>query len=179
MYTFFKLKTAKIASELSRRQPDVGKAGQQKGTNILTLINFLRLICDYGEHLLPSSALEVWKTRSGGLTDWQMMRVFKARCDICGVYVDEVDAPASIDLEYQCQHSICPECAVRGQKDKVYDDLSCPKCIKDTASEEDSTISKNRRTFIRPSAKVEKLIQNLRQEQLSKSEGDQNVPGKR
>lgn len=178
MYTFFKLKTAQIISELSQRQISSGKTEQHKGTNVLTLINLLRLICDHGEHLLPSSAVEVWKSRSNSLNNWQMMQVFRARCDICGLYVDEVNAPASMDLEYQCEHLICPQCAIRGQKDKAYAGLSCPKCINDFTSEAD-TIPPNPRAFIQPSAKVEKLIQNLRQEQLSELEGDLNLPRKR
>lgn len=108
-----------------------------------------------------------------------MMHVYKARCDICGAYVDEFDAPASIDLEYQCQHSICPDCAVRGQKNQTYDGLSCPKCIQEIASDGDSKISQNPLIFIRPSAKVEKLIQNLRQEQTSGTGRDQDLPKKR
>ena len=179
LYTFFKLKTAKIASELSRRHPSAGRADQQKDTNILNLINFLRLICDHGEYLLPSSALEAWKTRKNGSIDWQMMCAFKARCDVCGVYVDELDAPASIDLEYQCQHSICQSCAIRSQKDNADDGPTCPKCINHIFSEGDSPLSQVPRKFIRPSAKVEKLIQNLREEQFSGIEGDRNTPRKR
>lgn len=179
LYTFFKLKTAKIASEPSRRQPGADKAGQQKDTNILKLINSLRLICDHGEHLLPSSDLEAWKTRSSGSIDWQMMRSFKARCDVCGVYVDEPDSPVSIDLEYQCQHSICPVCTIRSQKDKADDGPTFPKCIEQIVSDGDNPISQVSQTYIRPSAKVEKLIHNLRQEQSSGSEGDQNIPRKR
>lgn len=178
LYNFFKLKTAEIVSELSRHQLGAGKARQHEGTNILTLINFLRRICDHGEHLLSSPALEVWKTRSSSLTNRQMMRVFSVKCDICGVYVDDVDAPSSTDLEYQCQHSICPKCAFRGQKEKASDGLSCPKCISDTISEGD-TIHPSLQTSIQPSAKVEKLIQNLQREQSSAIEGDQNLPRKR
>lgn len=180
LYSFFKIKTAEIVSELSQRQFGAGKAHQQKGINVLTLINFLRLICDHGEHLLPSSALEVWKTRSSGFTDQQMMRAFTARCDICGIHIDEFDLLALLDLDYQCQHSICSICAVQGQKDKACKGASCPKCMTEIASEEDRTISQIPRKFIRPSAKVEKLIHNLRQESGLESEGDQNlVPRKR
>ena len=178
MYNFFKLKTAEIVSELSQHQLGAGKASQHKGTNILTVINFLRRICDHGEHLLSPSALGVWKARSSSWTNWQMMRVFRAKCDMCGVYVDEVDAPALIEVEYQCQHSICPKCAVRGQKEKAYDDVSCPKCIIDITSEGD-TMQPSSRKSIRPSAKVELLIQNLRREQFSGVQGDQNLPRKR
>lgn len=179
LYTFFKQKTAKIASELSRRHHGAREAGQEKDTNILTLINFLRLICDYGEHLLPSSALEAWKTREIGLIDWQMMQAPKPRCDICGDYVYNFDAPASVDLEYQCQHSICPKCAIRSQNDEENNGPACPKCIKQTVNKGNSMDSQIPQTFIRPSAKVEKLIQNLCQEQFSGNGVDQNLPRKR
>jgi SNF2 family DNA or RNA helicase len=179
LYTFFKLKTAKIASELSRRHPSTAKVDQQKGTNILTLINFLRLICDHGEHLLPPSALEAWKNRNSGSIDWQMMRVCRARCDLCGVYVDEFEAPALIDFEFQCQHSICSECAIRSLEHGADDVPACPKCIKRTVSEGDCTISQLPRTSVRPSAKVDALIRNLYQEQFSEREDDQNLPRKR
>lgn len=178
LYNFFKLKTAEIVSQLSQHELGSGKAGQHKGTNIITLINFLRRICDHGEHLLPLSARGIWKNRSSSWTNWQVMRVFRAKCDICGVDVDDVDAPASIDVEYQCQHSICSKCAFRGQQEKTSDSLSCPKCNDGIASEGD-TILHSSRDFIRPSAKVEKLIQNLRQEQFSELQGDQSLPRKR
>ena len=180
LYTFFQLKTAEVVSEFSRCQHDAGKAGRRNEINTLTLINFLRLICDHGEHLLPSSALEAWKTRKSGLIDWQMMRTVKARCDICGVYIDEVYAPVSIDYEYQCQHSICPACAsASSQMDKADDSPTCPKCLSQIVSGADRLISQAPRSFIRPSAKVEKLIHNLRQEQVLGSVGDQKLPRKR
>ena len=178
LYHFFKLKTAEIVSQLSQHQLGSGKAGQHKSTNIITPINFLRRICDHGEHLLPSSALEIWKNRSSSWTNWQMTSVFRAECDICGVDVDEVDAQASIDVDYQCLHSICSKCAFRGQKETTSDSLSCPKCNDGIASKGD-TAPHISREFIRPSAKVEKLIQNLRQEQFSELQGDQSLPRKR
>lgn len=179
LYNFFKTKTAKIASELSRRHSGAGEVGQQKDINIITLINFLRLICDYGEHLLPSSALEAWKTRSSVSIDWQMMRVVKARCEICGVYVNEIDASSSRDLESQCQQSICVDCVIRNQRDEADDGSTSSKCILQIDSRGDSTKPPVPWTFIRPSAKVEKLIQNLRQEQSSGSEVERNIPTKR
>ncbi len=176
LYNFFKTKTAQTASELLRCYSGADKPGQHKDINILTLINFLRLICDHGEHLLPSSALEAWKTRSNGSIDWRMM---KAKCDLCGVFVNEFDAPALIDVESQCQHSICVNCVLRSQKDKGNDGPTCPKCIIQIVGDEDSTISNKPRTIIRPSAKIKKLIENLRQEQSSGSETDRNPPTKR
>ena len=179
LYEFFKLKTAKIASQLSRRHPGTSKIDQRKGTNILTLINFLRLICDYGEHLLPTSALEAWKSRDSGSVDWQMLRVCRARCDKCGGFIDEIEEPTPMDSELQCQHSICSECAIRSPEHGAGDGPACPKCIKQTVSEGDSTICQVPRKSVRPSAKVDVLIRNLRQEQLSESEGDQTLPKKR
>ncbi|KAF7508204.1 hypothetical protein GJ744_009501 [Endocarpon pusillum] len=178
LYEFFKMKTAKIASQLSRRHPGAPKVDHRKDTNILTLIGFLRRICDHGEHLLPTSALEAWKSRDNGSVDWQMMGVGRARCDKCGGFLDEIEAPASIDFELQCQHSICPGCAIRSQERGADDGPACPKCIKQIVSEGDSTVSQVPGTFIRPSAKVNVLMRNLRQEQFSETEGDQNLPRK-
>lgn len=179
LYEFFKLKTAELASEHLRCHPGTSKVGQRKSTNILTLINFLRLICDHGEHLLPQSALEAWKSRDSGSVDWQMMRVCKARCDKCEVNLDETEAPASIDFELQCQHLICPECAFRGQEHGADDGPACPKCVEQNVSKGDSTISQLPRTSVRPSAKVDALIRNLRQEQFSESGDGQDLSRKR
>lgn len=179
LYDFFKMKTAKIASQLSRRHLGAPKVDHRKDTNILTLIGFLRRICDHGEHLLPTSALEAWKRRDNGSVDWQMMRVCRARCDKCGGCLDEIEASASRDFELQCQHSICPECAIRSQECGADDGPACPKCIEQIVSEGDSTVSQVPGTFVRPSAKVDVLMRNLRQEQFSGNEGDQNLPRKR
>ena len=167
LYKFFELRIAQVISELSRRQPKAGKTGQRNENSTLAVINFLRLICDHGEHLLPSSALEAWKTGKGELIDWQMMRTIEARCDICRVYVNEHKASVSMNLKYQCQHSICLACVTSSQKDKEDEGSTCPKCSKQTVSETESLFSPFPRPFIRPSAKVEKLIHNLRQEQDS------------
>lgn len=179
LYTFFKLKTAKIASKLSRRYHGAGKADQRKDANILTLINFLRAICDHGEHLLPPSALKAWKSRKDGSIDWQMMSLCRARCDGCGIFIKEVDAGELVDLEYQCQHSICAECAIRSQEQEAGNDLACLEYRGIVTNEEDCTIPQLTQAFVRPSAKVEALIQNLCQERFGQGKDDQNLPRKR
>ena len=61
----------------------------------------------------------------------------------------------------------------------VEDDSAYAKRSEQIASVVSSTNSKGSQSFIRPSAKVEKLIQNLRQEQVSGSEEDRNSTKKR
>ena len=203
LYTFFKARAAKLAAELSRqsRKPSCRETdgeerpSQRNDANILTLINFLRLICDHGEQLLPSSALEAWKSRDTGSIDWQMMQTCaRTRCDLCGVYFHPTQMTTSlIDTSLQCQHSICSECIVTKGKDEIdmpKDSQSqCPKCV-DKNNSIDHVIKGGsdilpfrtlRYSDIRPSAKVKALINNLRKEQQAETSEamEQNVPQKR
>ncbi|OJJ95992.1 hypothetical protein ASPACDRAFT_81685 [Aspergillus aculeatus ATCC 16872] len=61
IYDYFKARASKTAAELSGEPQDSGK--QASADTTLALINMLRLICDYGERLLPKSALELWRNR--------------------------------------------------------------------------------------------------------------------
>ncbi|SPO06912.1 uncharacterized protein DNG_09606 [Cephalotrichum gorgonifer] len=66
LYTFFKRKAASVASGFGKQR--AGNTGKDKGgENILSLLNFLRQICDYGERMLPVKALESW--REGGMNE--------------------------------------------------------------------------------------------------------------
>ncbi|RAK81215.1 DEAD/DEAH box helicase [Aspergillus fijiensis CBS 313.89] len=61
IYDYFKAKASKTAAKLSGEAQDPGK--QAGADTTLALINILRLICDYGERLLPKPALELWRNR--------------------------------------------------------------------------------------------------------------------
>ncbi|RAH81607.1 hypothetical protein BO86DRAFT_313518 [Aspergillus japonicus CBS 114.51] len=67
VYDYFKAKASKKAAELSGEAQDPGKQAGVDTT--LALINILRLICDYGERLLPKSALELWRNRDRHVDD--------------------------------------------------------------------------------------------------------------
>ncbi|RAH68766.1 DEAD/DEAH box helicase [Aspergillus aculeatinus CBS 121060] len=67
VYDYFKAKASKTAAKLSGEAQDPGK--QAGADTTLALINILRLICDYGERLLPKSALELWRNRDRHVDD--------------------------------------------------------------------------------------------------------------
>lgn len=62
LYEFFKAQASKTADQLSGSGQVVSTA-PDKNKNTLALINLLRLICNHGEHLLPTSAANAWRTR--------------------------------------------------------------------------------------------------------------------
>ncbi|PWY96737.1 hypothetical protein BO94DRAFT_580569 [Aspergillus sclerotioniger CBS 115572] len=63
LYEFFKVKAAKTASQFSRSRKNPFKSLDSKAENNLVFINFLRLICNHGEHLLPASVVNAWRNR--------------------------------------------------------------------------------------------------------------------
>lgn len=70
LYSFFEKEAANIASG-SYRYNGHPNPNDRQNNNILKLINFLRLICDHGEELLPQSAREIWSTDGDKVIDWQ------------------------------------------------------------------------------------------------------------
>ena len=67
LYSFFRDRTAKTAAGLAGRS--LSKANEGKSANVLTLINFLRLICNSGEDLLPQAALDAWRAKDSTSVD--------------------------------------------------------------------------------------------------------------
>ncbi|CAI4219843.1 unnamed protein product [Parascedosporium putredinis] len=85
LYNFFRDRAAKLAAGLS----DEGEMRQRKrssdgsrGGNIVTLINFLRRICDHGEEMLPDPALQSWKEKNDNV-DWDMLTRFDDGSEAC------------------------------------------------------------------------------------------------
>ena len=179
LYTFFKGKTAKIAAGLLPRSTSTSKFDQLKENNILSLINFLRLICNHGEQLLPQSALKAWKARDGTSIDWQMMQNCRRRCDICGADIEGTDFPASNIPELRCQHSICATCAFQFEGNTAGEERKCQKCVAASGAGTYPDISSSATTFTRPSAKVEALLRNLYSEQILGKHWNQARPVKR
>ncbi|RYP62494.1 hypothetical protein DL769_007273 [Monosporascus sp. CRB-8-3] len=130
IYTFFKRKTASVASGLGKRltKGAKGSAGKFKGDeNILSLINFLRLICNYGERMLPAKALEGWKQRDLSSLDWQAMEAMRRQCSRCGERVRDA-ADGNI---LPCGHHVCKRCQLyaeevdEGEADEALACLAC------------------------------------------------------
>jgi len=166
LYNFFKEKTAKVAAGLLSSSRGTHKYEQLKENNILSLINFLRLICNHGEQLLPPSAFEAWKARDSTSIDWQMMQNCRRRCGICGADIEGTNSPTSNNPELLCQHSICAICAFQYEENTPGEERTCPKCVATSGTGTHLNISSSATTFTQPSAKIEALLRNLHLEQI-------------
>jgi SNF2 family DNA or RNA helicase len=167
LYKFFKLKTASVASGRGKNRAKGVKdsVGRVKGDeNILSLISFLRMICNYGERMLPAKALEAWRERDLSSIDWQAMETMQHRCAGCGGRVRDID-DGNILL---CGHHVCEKCqlhaeeADEGELDEV---LACSACRDSDQNGEHKQI------IAAPgasrSAKAQALIRNILDQQSS------------
>jgi SNF2 family DNA or RNA helicase len=177
LYDFFKEKTAKTAAGLTGRDSGTSRRGEGKGAMILTLINFLRRICNSGEDLLPQSALEAWKSNDSTSADWQMMQKCKQICDSCSSVLEEGDLLSDNGPEFDCHHSICTACSTQRENISIDEVRKCPKCEAKRARSGNS-FSKPKSSS-RFSAKVEALIRNLDAEQTIGKHEDETLPVKR
>lgn len=178
LHDFFQEKCAKIAEGISTKERSLPEAGHRKEGNLLSLINFLRLICDHGLQLLPQSALDAWNARDGTSFDWQMMQCCRKRCCICEKDIDEADCLASNGSELRCQHWMCTICAL--QSERIYgEEGSCPKCATSPSSRDDPSCPSPEATFLPPSAKIEALLRNLRTEHAVEPSQRPSKPVKR
>jgi SNF2 family DNA or RNA helicase len=169
LYEFFKIKTAKMAashSSLKGRTPEIESF---KESNILSLINFLRLICNHGKLLLPQSALEIWTNRDNTSFDWQTMRNWIKRCDMCEAELELRDYVASNGSNPPCEHSICSKCSSQSKYSTVEEESICPKCASESRTTNKPGLQSPSRIPIRPSAKIEALLRNLRPNQTSQT----------
>ena len=175
LYAFFQDKCAKMAEGISTTEQSLGR---RKEGNLLSLINFLRLICDHGLQLLPRSALDAWNARDGTSINWQMMQSCRKKCCICETDIDEADFLASNGSELRCQHWICTICAL--QSESIYgEEGSCPKCATSPSSRDDPSYPSPETTFVPPSAKIEALLRNLHTEQGVQTSQKPSKPVKR
>ncbi|CZR60109.1 uncharacterized protein PAC_10004 [Phialocephala subalpina] len=172
LYHFFREKTAKIAAGLASQDRGTFRPGEGKGANILTLINFLRRICNNGEDLLPQSALEAWRSENSTSVDWQMMRNCNKTCDSCGSTMEDVDLLSDDSLEFSCHHSVCTACSMQNENTPMDIDevRKCPKCAAIRATPENTSTLPESNT--RLSAKVEALIRVLDAQQTLEHHAD-------
>ncbi|KAL9115841.1 MAG: hypothetical protein Q9227_000209 [Pyrenula ochraceoflavens] len=164
LYDFFKDITATIAENNLPKTGGPSKYDDFKDSNILSLINFLRLICNHGADLLPPLALAAWNTRDRSSVDWQMMQKWRSRCDLCNVDIGTSILTYHDNARLSCEHTICASCARQNTTNST-EEAACAKC----AWERNSSVARDNRMpitgYVRHSAKVEVLLRNLRQAQ--------------
>ncbi|PMD44747.1 hypothetical protein L207DRAFT_483787 [Hyaloscypha variabilis F] len=176
IYDFFREKTAKIAAGLEDRDAANSRRSKGKSSDILTLINILRRICNHGVDLLPQSALEAWRSKNNASLDWQMMQNFDKLCDSCGSIMEEVDSLSNDIPEFHCRNLICTSCSMQSENTSRDDARKSPKCA---ATQATSGNPSNLPEYsMRLSAKVEALIRNLNVEQTLTQHEDKALPVK-
>jgi SNF2 family DNA or RNA helicase len=178
LYAFFKEKCAEMAEGASITRRGSPEAGQREEGNLLSLINFLRLICDHGLQLLPRPALDAWNARDGTSISWQMMQNCRKRCRICEIDIEKEDFLASNGHEPRCLHWICTTCALQNEDTSGEEGL-CPKCATSPSSGGDSSFPSPAETCLPPSAKIEALLRNLYTEQAVETSQRPSKPIKR
>ncbi|KAF4995234.1 hypothetical protein FGRMN_5265 [Fusarium graminum] len=144
MYRFFQEKSFQIAKRKHVAKKTKNKLPAITGdTNILSLILFLRLICNYGKALLPKSAIRAWNERD--------MKCNKSL------------AQSSDHETLFCGHMICSTCQHPDREDTISDDEGFGECqLCQASSSKDDVLSVS--TY---SPKVESLISNLRSQKRS------------
>jgi len=165
IYNYFKKKTAKIAKGIFTSNLKLSKHKQPEETNVLSLINFLRLICNHGELLLPAPALKAWRARDDRSVDWRMMQICRKRCHSCGVDMEETASVEPRDPGSPSESNICAECAISGNSAALgVEHISLDLPSQPDTGNSSHTPQPSHISFC-PSAKVEALLRNLRMEQ--------------
>lgn len=108
VYNFFKKKIIEIAAGLDTGKRKANGVKMKGDDNILSLINFLRLICNAGERLLPTKAQDAWRNRDLASIDWEPMQQFQSQCGRCGRIVTRSNKCTTMSLP--CGHHLCDRC---------------------------------------------------------------------
>jgi SNF2 family DNA or RNA helicase len=69
LYDFFKSRAAELASGTRTSNPAAATFEPSQDGSVLSMLNFLRLICDHGQQILPKTALQIWHARDRTMTD--------------------------------------------------------------------------------------------------------------
>ena len=172
LYNFFKERTVAIASKEALRPAVISEPDEIKEGNLLTMITFLRLICNHGKDLLPASALQIWDSGGNISIDWEIMQNRRNTCTLCNAYIEQPclnsDEPSTC---FDCTQSEEEEA---GNEMKMNSKLSSPFGRGPPSVREGLTA-----TYITPSAKVEALIRNLREEQYTEAYSQNDTVVKR
>lgn len=177
LYQFFRDKTAKTAAGLAGQARGASRTSENKGANILVLINILRRICNHGEDLLSQSALDAWTSKSSTSMDWQMMQKWNRICDSCGSDIEKVEESSNNSRESPSNHSICSNCSMPNDNMSNDEIQSCPNLPATQATSENSFGLPKSPTY--PSAKVKALMRNLAAEQIMEQHEENSRPIKR
>ncbi len=148
LYDFFRLQAASILSGLLSATCPNTPSGPRG--NVLAIINFLRMICNHGEKLLPRSAVQIYRDRHGSQPATVSFPQANHCCAGCGT-----DSNPYADFQHRVGFP------TEGDTIKPTGTAFCQPCqqIPQNPSPDNSS----------PSAKVARLIDNIRKEQQQNS----------
>ncbi|KAH8897616.1 hypothetical protein GQ53DRAFT_712073 [Thozetella sp. PMI_491] len=177
LYDFFKRSSYLLAGMAQRSDSTT----DQKVGNIIVLISVLRMICDHGEALLPSSALDAWRNRDAEMVNLALLRdAAKSRqsCCVCNRELENEDNNGQqaemLELLSCKRHAACEVCV------RLLDDTApaCPKCSDGVDMAHTPPVSSSKRAQYAPSSKVLALLRNIRCTLSSKVEDSVNDAGR-
>lgn len=183
LYNFFKHRAATAVRniEKSSKGNNPNKRQNPRGSgswsgDILPLIHHLQRICDHGEDLLPTAALQAWRDRDIDSIDWQLIAMGSQKCNFCKTEIEEGNDMVPVELA--CGHIICTNCHAAEDTDGIGSShASCLECSgrSPLPTPSQDSISED----YRPSVKIEALLQNLRNEHSTQPKGEDKNAFKR
>ena len=170
LYDLLKKKTAAIAARQSQGKERIADHQGAREVNILTLMNFLRRICNHGKDLLPSTLLTSLKGLEEASINCKMVRASLRACKACGedLEVPGVDRLDSMSPEASPHQYVCAVCNPIAEDNALEDQRLClpDRAISQTSPGKLVEL-KPAVGIARPSAKVESLLLNLSTEQAA------------
>ncbi|KAL6697594.1 SNF2 family N-terminal domain-containing protein [Trichoderma pleuroticola] len=176
LYSFFEKEAASIASGSYRHNSGHSNSNDRQNNNILKLINFLRLICDHGEQLLPRSAVEIWSAEGDKLIDWQNFQELQVACDMCGLKIDNTQGWPSIGLDISYPPVMCAACQAITREHEPEIEFTYSDKSMLIPNGRESPCSEAKIRAAQQSPKLKALIDNLRQEQFLSDHCMSNQP---
>lgn len=153
---------------------DKGTSNGQTYLGILQSILRLRLLCDHQELLSAEVKNRLWEYPPVDEALDTPPEICLVECGLCSELID----PAETDVVSfpRCSHTICNKCSTLSVSDSnkfQHNGPCCPICaetnrLSHVMEQTDITLQKEGMVNVRQSAKVQALMENLRQ---SKSEG--------
>lgn len=170
LYAFFRQRTMDVAAGIQETKRTGAKSDKTE-SNILSLMSILRLICNYGEALLPPNALSAWHQRDSTSVNWKMMTATRKTCTTCGVDIGGLDGYGA-KLKHTATNgpcSFCEACSIL--EEEAHDRQRTPRAMGERGGVPFKP-KKAAEVYRKPSAKVDALLRNLGIEQRRGAHGD-------
>jgi SNF2 family DNA or RNA helicase len=155
IYDFFRNKTASIAENMRRGSEGGTNLQSSKNGNVLSLMNFLRLICNHGKDILPPSALLLWAAQDARTADWDVTLAAQKACSRCGEILEE---PGIV--------STCMACSAPTGSNEIENVSFQSEHVTVARQTHRSKAANSKMTATQPSAKVASLLNSLHAEQI-------------